>query len=149
MLDFVPLGTEFPTTPRMDVWQARPEERGLWERGEPPRRERATVRPAGIPVDDVSVGFVGSRGDLAVTGSAWDHVGVLLFRDGLQRVCRAIDCDHHGDVGVLECDAAGTRFYALRSYERSRALESTIYRRSLMMVCVRWRARQREQAAGV
>jgi hypothetical protein len=28
----------------------------------------------------------------AVTRSRWDHVGVLLFRDGRRRVCRAADC---------------------------------------------------------
>ena len=53
----------------------------------------------------------------AVTNSSWDHVGILLFRDGDQRVCASSDCGRHGDVGVLECDAAGTRFYPLRSYE--------------------------------
>lgn len=53
----------------------------------------------------------------AVTGSRWDHVGVLIFRDSNQRVCPANECGCDGSVGVLECDAAGTKFYSLRHYE--------------------------------
>ena len=55
----------------------------------------------------------------AVLGSSWDHVGILIFRDDRRRVCRACDSDEtFGDCGVLECDAAGTRFYRLRDYEQ-------------------------------
>lgn len=53
----------------------------------------------------------------AVTRSAWDHVGVLVFRDASKRVCRASERGHGGDSGVVECDMAGTRFYPLAAYE--------------------------------
>jgi hypothetical protein len=52
-----------------------------------------------------------------LTGSRWDHVGVLLFRDRQQRVCAASECGSGGSIGVIECDAAGTKFYSLRNYE--------------------------------
>ena len=53
----------------------------------------------------------------AVTGSMWDHVGVLIFRNAQKRVCRAADRGPDGDSGVIECDMSGTRFYRLSSYE--------------------------------
>lgn len=53
------------------------------------------------------------------TRSHWDHIGVLLYLDGARRVCRACECDvaWGGEAGILECNAAGTYFYALRGYE--------------------------------
>ena len=61
------------------------------------------------------------------TRSRWDHVGILLFLDHTRtRVRRAAECTTPswrggggGEVGVLECDSAGTKFYPLRSYELS------------------------------
>lgn len=54
----------------------------------------------------------------AVTGSSWDHVGLLVFRDGQGRVCRSADCKAPGGcAGVLECDSNGTKWYPLRAYE--------------------------------
>ena len=54
----------------------------------------------------------------AVTRSRWDHVGILLFVNDERCVCRSAECGLCGEVGVLECNSAGTRFYPLRGYER-------------------------------
>ena len=56
----------------------------------------------------------------ALTRSHWDHVGVLLYLDERKRVCRASECDarYGGEAGIIECNAAGTRFYSLAGYER-------------------------------
>ena len=52
----------------------------------------------------------------AVTGSDWDHVGLLIYRDARGLVCRAAECKAPGGVaGVVECDASGTQFYPLRA----------------------------------
>ena len=51
----------------------------------------------------------------AVTGSPWDHVGILLYRDQHKRVCTAAEST---DVGVIECDATnGTRYSPMRRFE--------------------------------
>ena len=55
----------------------------------------------------------------AVTGSTWDHVGILVFRDALHRVCRAADRGPAGEVGIVEADSSGTRFYSLGGYKVS------------------------------
>ena len=56
----------------------------------------------------------------AVTRSHWDHVGVLLYLDERKRVCPASACDarYGGEAGILESNAAGTRFYSLLGYEK-------------------------------
>ena len=49
----------------------------------------------------------------AVTLSAWDHVGIIVFRDQSQRVCAAADSV---ECGFVEADASGCRFYALDDF---------------------------------
>ncbi len=56
----------------------------------------------------------------AVTNSDWDHVGLLVYRDGRGQVCSAAACRHTsaGLAGVLEADACeGIKWYPLRGFE--------------------------------
>ena len=49
----------------------------------------------------------------AVTRSAWDHVGLIVFRDRNRRVCAAEDSV---ECGFVEADASGCRFYGLSAF---------------------------------
>eukprot|EP00316_Scyphosphaera_apsteinii_P021289 CAMPEP_0119324982 /NCGR_PEP_ID=MMETSP1333-20130426/64644_1 /TAXON_ID=418940 /ORGANISM="Scyphosphaera apsteinii, Strain RCC1455" /LENGTH=361 /DNA_ID=CAMNT_0007332827 /DNA_START=149 /DNA_END=1235 /DNA_ORIENTATION=- len=79
----------------------------------------------------------------AVTISKWDHVGLVVHRDRCERVTTAANSH---EVGFVECDMNGCRFYSLNDYTQRQwhqAYESMALRQ------VEWPGRGTSQAADV